>query len=67
MSTVWALLAALGWPALGFVVGSAIGRVTRRRDRQIPRGWHRYDRTCACAACERCEPSSPYLKVRGKS
>ena len=38
MSTVWALLAALGWPALGFVVGCAIGRVIRRRDRQIPRG-----------------------------
>ena len=29
-----------------------------------PPGWHLYDSTCGCAACENDEPSSPYLRVR---
>ena len=28
-----------------------------------PPGWHLYDSTCGCAACENDEPSSPYPPV----
>lgn len=60
---IWAAVGLTAWVAVSAIVGVWLGRVARNRDQQIPRGWHRYDRTCACAACERCEPSSPYLKV----
>lgn len=71
----WFTGCALGWAAVwaavyltvGAVVALIVGRIIRNGDQQVPLspGWHVYDRTCECAACQRCEPSSPDAKVPG--
>lgn len=51
------------WLAVAIPVAILASRVIRKRDRQVPPGWHRYDPACECAGCDNGEPSSPYLKV----